>query len=276
MIVKNFGRIVFIIVCIVSFELGFFLAVAMPGRMMSLWKEARNFLGGIEISREKIPMLFIVQSGSMEPAIKTGSVVVVIPKKRYYVGEIVTYDMGGGKKKNLVTHRIKESVGENEFRTKGDANGDLDPKIIGDSQIVGKVVFSIPYLGYIAGFAKSPKGFILLVIVPSTIIIYEELKFLMSEVIRKTSQIAKIKLKIRKKEKYVNLGVDQDIFPYSNLTERLGMAVKIYAIIPLLGLILLLAAYSIGFFSDREVSSGNVFGASDIANSSPSDNPSEE
>ncbi len=39
---------------------------------------------------------YIVSSGSMEPAIKTGSVVVVSPKSSYQVGDVVTFYTGAG------------------------------------------------------------------------------------------------------------------------------------------------------------------------------------
>ncbi|KKQ46617.1 MAG: Type I signal peptidase, partial [Candidatus Woesebacteria bacterium GW2011_GWD1_38_10] len=71
--------------------------------------------------------------------------------------------------------------GEPEYVTKGDANEDFDPPKISDKDIIGKVRLTIPYLGYLAFAAKKPWGFILLVIVPATIFIYEELKAVLKE-----------------------------------------------------------------------------------------------
>ena len=47
---------------------------------------------------------FVVQSGSMEPAIRTGSLIFVKPMEKYVVGDIVNIKDG----KNSVTHRIVE------------------------------------------------------------------------------------------------------------------------------------------------------------------------
>src|SRR3989344_7094007 len=74
--------------------------------------------------------LFIVQSGSMEPEILTGSVVVVKPSSSYKIGDIITF--GPVPKGKLpTTHRIVESRTENNltfYSTKGDANISKDAK----------------------------------------------------------------------------------------------------------------------------------------------------
>jgi signal peptidase len=119
---------------------------------------------------------FVVQSGSMEPAIKTGSVAVVSPMDNYAVGDIITF--GENKGKILpTTHRIVESRaidGKIIYKTKGDANNGPDMMEISKSSIIGKVILSIPYLGYIIAFAKKPIGFIIIIGVPAVAIIYDE------------------------------------------------------------------------------------------------------
>src|SRR3989344_1742628 len=66
----------------------------------------------------------IVQSGSMEPDIKTGSVVIIKPSSVYKVGDVVTF--GKDTKKDIpTTHRIVSSRAQDGvimFTTKGDAN----------------------------------------------------------------------------------------------------------------------------------------------------------
>lgn len=99
-----------------------------------------------------------VISGSMEPAIKTGSVVVIKPKKEYSAGEVITFISGSG---SLTTHRIiarEEKEGVVFFRTKGDANDVSDGREISESEVVGRVVFSIPYLGYVTNFSQTPNA----------------------------------------------------------------------------------------------------------------------
>lgn len=126
----------------------------------------------------------IVKSGSMEPAIKTGSIVVIKPGAEYKVGEIITF--GKDDKKNIPTsHRI-EAVrmvqGKMLYTTKGDANNASDSKEISQNEIIGKVVFRLPYLGYVLDMAKKPIGFVLLVVIPALAIVYDEVVKIWKEV----------------------------------------------------------------------------------------------
>ena len=74
----------------------------------------------------------IVYSGSMEPTIPTGSVVLVKPTNpdNLYVGDVITVNRPGGL--GIVTHRIQSMQvvnGRNVFQTKGDANDFPDPQL---------------------------------------------------------------------------------------------------------------------------------------------------
>jgi signal peptidase len=120
--------------------------------------------------------LLIVQSGSMEPAIKTGSVVAVKPVENYKANDVITFEDGG--KSKTTTHRIVDTEvvsGKVFYITKGDANNAEDSSKVPESKVVGKVLTSIPYAGYVLAMAKEPMGFVLLVIVPCVIIILEEI-----------------------------------------------------------------------------------------------------
>jgi len=64
-----------------------------------------------------------VLSGSMEPAIKTGSIVVIKPEKNYKIGDIITFY--SNESSLSITHRIYDAkIIKNEvyYITKGDAN----------------------------------------------------------------------------------------------------------------------------------------------------------
>lgn len=107
-----------------------------------------------------------VLSGSMEPAIPVGGVVVTRPVavSEIGVGEVITYQTGG----HLTTHRVVEVVQgpPRTFVTKGDANEDPDPAPVAAGDVVGVVCLSLPFLGYLGHFVRSPPGFVLLVLVP--------------------------------------------------------------------------------------------------------------
>jgi len=126
-------------------------------------------------------------SGSMAPTISTGSVVVVKPigLLQYKVGDIVTFKSPDDRAiKDNITHRIykiEEEDGTRYFVTKGDANDTPDVDLVKPEKLVGKAYFSIPLLGYLFGYIKTLPGLVLLIIVPATIIIYEEVRKLKAE-----------------------------------------------------------------------------------------------
>ena len=126
----------------------------------------------------------VVLSGSMEPAIHTGSVVVIKPIDNYKIDDIITF--GKDTKKDIpTTHRIVEMrvlSGEMLYKTKGDANNAADSQEVKESEVVGKMLFSVPYAGYLIDFARQPTGFILLVIIPAFIIIGDEIRKVWVEV----------------------------------------------------------------------------------------------
>lgn len=139
------------------------------------------------ISSLNIPIgvkLYVVQSGSMEPSIKTGSVVIVKNEPDYRIGDIVTFF--NNDKKNTTTHRIfdiKESNGSPLFITKGDANQTEDRDGIKKDNILGKVAFTLPCLGYAVAFTKTQMGLIFLIIVPAVIIIFSEILNIKKQVV---------------------------------------------------------------------------------------------
>lgn len=108
--------------------------------------------------------VYTVLSGSMEPEIKTGSIIYVksIDYKELKEGDIITYMIADN---TVVTHRIIEVIPDEEnpdvirFATKGDANLSPDG---GDpvhyKNVIGKQVFTIPYLGYVSDYITSPPG----------------------------------------------------------------------------------------------------------------------
>lgn len=128
--------------------------------------------------------VMMVQSGSMEPAIKMGSVVVVKPAEDYRIGDVVTFGPYD-KIRPPTTHRvhdIKVEAGQPRYITKGDDNNAPDSGDIGKEDIIGKVIFSVPYLGYFVEFSQKPWGFALIIIVPALIIVGGEIKKIIAEI----------------------------------------------------------------------------------------------
>lgn len=108
---------------------------------------------------------YAVLSGSMEPTYKTGSIIYVkkADPEKIDIGETITFNLGG----NIVaTHRVIGKDTElSEFYTKGDANDFADASPVSFNSVIGKSVFSIPYLGYLSNFLLSKQGKIVLVFI---------------------------------------------------------------------------------------------------------------
>ena len=94
--------------------------------------------------------LYIVESGSMLPALKINSMIIAkeLPASEIEMGDILTFY---GKNADVkITHRVVEIQNNGEsFITRGDANNANDPNPVTKDRVIGKVVFAIPLIGLI-------------------------------------------------------------------------------------------------------------------------------
>ncbi|MFD1562855.1 signal peptidase I [Haloarchaeobius amylolyticus] len=112
---------------------------------------------------------FVVLSGSMSPTIETGDVVIVDETDPATIqeGDVITFAQSDGE--TPTTHRVvdvQHRDGQVAFETKGDANEEPDPAPVPSSNVLGTVLFTIPYIGYVIQFANTTLGFVLLVGLP--------------------------------------------------------------------------------------------------------------
>ena len=105
---------------------------------------------------------YTVLSGSMEPRYHVGSVIYVeeVDPLKLQVGDALTFNHGG----SVVTHQIVEIIGADnpynmKFVTQGLTNNITDGEIP-VSCIIGRPVYSIPKLGYVAEYFSNPTGLI--------------------------------------------------------------------------------------------------------------------
>ncbi len=97
-----------------------------------------------------------VLTGSMTPTYPPGTVVVVrpTPVTQLRVGDVATYQVRSGDP-TVVTHRIVgitvTQQGRRLFTFRGDANSADDPAPVRPVQIRGRVWYSVPLVGYLAG-----------------------------------------------------------------------------------------------------------------------------
>lgn len=102
---------------------------------------------------------YSVLSGSMEPAYHTGSLIYVkkTDPQDIKTGDPITFILD--ENLTVATHRVIKIDEKNQyFYTKGDANENPDASPVHFKNLIGKPVFTIPYLGYFAAYVKEPPG----------------------------------------------------------------------------------------------------------------------
>ena len=115
------------------------------------------------VAGDAVPMPFgvgltVVLSGSMEPELSTGDLLIIARQDSYEVDDVVVYQEG----RIGVVHRIIEIDGAT-VTTKGDANNAPDTPI-DVSRIKGEVVLAIPLVGYMVNVIKSPIATVLILV----------------------------------------------------------------------------------------------------------------
>ena len=113
-----------------------------------------------------------VLSGSMEPTIHVGAVVIDTPVSAsdVKVGDIITFQRPD-RQNELVTHRVIQIEtgpnGQKQWITKGDANNVADAWRIPATGSGYKYDFSVPYIGWALAWMQTPLGRLLFLIVPA-------------------------------------------------------------------------------------------------------------
>lgn len=129
---------------------------------LSMFLLAALVLGCLPLTVPRIFGLHIytVVSGSMEPAIPTGSLVYVreTAPEKVEAEEVIAF-YGARDSASIITHRVVENrVVMGEFITKGDANQTEDMSPIPYENFIGSVAYSIPALGRAAELFTSRDG----------------------------------------------------------------------------------------------------------------------
>lgn len=93
---------------------------------------------------------YTVVSGSMEPAIHPGDLIVIIKSNNFKEDDIITFKNSN----QVITHRIEEVI-DDGFITKGDNNNFIDSDIVREIDIIGKVILTIPKFGIVTYFLSE-------------------------------------------------------------------------------------------------------------------------
>lgn len=116
----------------------------------------------------------IVLSGSMEPTIETGSIVLIDKNDTEDIakGDIIAFNVDN----TFITHRVTK-IDDEGIHTKGDGNQTADLWVLQQDDVVGKTAYWIPKAGYVASWLTSKKGMIIVVGICVALIIASFLDF---------------------------------------------------------------------------------------------------
>ncbi|OGO50864.1 MAG: signal peptidase I [Chloroflexi bacterium RBG_16_68_14] len=131
------------------------------------------------VATATVPVLFgyhtyTVNGGSMEPSLHAGSTAVAAPTSplALQVGDVIV--RRSSEDGVPVLHRIveiKEEGGQRLFVTQGDQNLAPDPEPVALQGPGDRVVYSVPYAGYILNFAGNWQGRLLLIGMPLVLLV---------------------------------------------------------------------------------------------------------
>jgi signal peptidase len=118
-------------------------------------------------------------SGSMEPVISPGDVVMdeQIAPWEAQVGDIVTF-RDPQEESKLLTHRVVSIRDEGtslRFVTQGDANNTQEHWQVPATGQIGRVMYTVPWVGHVAVFARTKLGWMLMIGIPLLLIAFEEM-----------------------------------------------------------------------------------------------------
>lgn len=133
------------------------------------------------INKDEVPKIggycpLIVLTGSMEPEIKSGDLIICkqIDSDQVKVNDIIAFFDPDSTGSAVLTHRVKEIINENgalSFRTMGDANNAEDKLPVPAEALVGEYKFRIPGAGNVAMFMQTTAGLVVCVVVPLILLV---------------------------------------------------------------------------------------------------------
>ena len=121
---------------------------------------------------------YVVSSGSMIPALQIGDIIVVQDTNLsdgIVESDVIVFDRPTDKEV-VVVHRVVDIVDDASqpaLRTKGDNNRLVDGWLVTEEYFLGKVIFTVPKIGYLTRILSPPLNFIFVIIILVAIFLSE-------------------------------------------------------------------------------------------------------
>ena len=117
-----------------------------------------------------------VVSGSMEPTVGVGSMILTRPASVSDIeeGDIIAFK-SDDKTDSMVIHRVVDITYIDkvaQFRTKGDANIHEDRQLVPAESVEGRVILCVPRAGRVVTFLGTPQGIGMMLAVPVVLLTY--------------------------------------------------------------------------------------------------------
>ena len=131
----------------------------------------------VVIPRVSGAQAYTVLTGSMEPALAPGALVVVkpVPTSELRAGDVITFQPYSGDP-SVVTHRITgiyyDMSGQQRIYTQGDANNVADDWALVPEQVRGKLRYSVPQLGRVNLLLTGDSRVLAITVVAGGLIVY--------------------------------------------------------------------------------------------------------
>lgn len=132
-------------------------------------------------NKDEVPKIggfcpLIVLTGSMEPEISSGDLIIVkqVDGADVKENDVIAFFDPDGNGQSILTHRvvgITEKDGQTAFYTKGDANNTDDRLPVTEDKLVGSYKFRIRGMGNVAMFMQTTTGLIVCVVLPLILLV---------------------------------------------------------------------------------------------------------
>jgi signal peptidase I len=121
---------------------------------------------------------YVVASGSMIPVLEVYDVLIVqgyVPFEDIEIGDIIVFNRPSDHNR-VIVHRVVSIIDDEPktIRTKGDANPASIPGTdfpITEEEYIGKVVYTLPQVGYVTQLLKPPINYIIIAVVIGVMIV---------------------------------------------------------------------------------------------------------
>ena len=122
---------------------------------------------GLQLALATTTPIVAVASGSMNPTLEVGDLIIVqgIPPADIQIGDIIVFDSPQGIRTIHRVTRTQTLDGTIQFKTKGDANPNEDLHWISEQNVHGRVLYRIPYLGWLALDPTIPIIIVIIIII---------------------------------------------------------------------------------------------------------------